>query len=267
MQQHFSYDGAVTEPHYSRGRGIAAGVVVLVFSLGTLGFGAGLMFAIIAIFVSDLSRRDLALLWGSVLVNAAAIATFLVSIAMGDSGNLLTWASFAVLLGQGFLEGILLAVVTSTKVAGRHVTPIYAEIAETAEDERQSVALDPALRFAIRQRERRAAARELVLRDPALADELKIGRPDLNRDFVDGGLIDVNAVPLWVLETTPGITSAIAKRIVEERTRRDGFKSSADLVVYADVPSEVVDQLGDILLFRPVTFPTADQAGLDDVSE
>jgi hypothetical protein len=246
-----SYYLRVTEEHYSRGRGIAAAIVVMVFSLGTLGFGAGLIFAAVAIFVGNLPRKDLTLLWWSVLVNLAAIAAFLGSFAIDPSGNNpLTWTALTVLLGQAFIEGIAVAIMTGLKVAGRRVTPVDVEIAETAENERQSVAFDPALRFALRQRERRKAAREIAQKDPALADELRIGRPDLDRDFVDGGLIDVNAVPQWVLETTPGITPALAERIVAERDRRDGFESGADLVVYADVPYDIVGELNEILLFR-----------------
>jgi hypothetical protein len=45
----------------------------------------------------------------------------------------------------------------------------------------------------------------LLGRDPAVAAELRIGRPDLPRNFDDGGLIDVNTVPAQVLSRLLGL--------------------------------------------------------------
>ena len=38
-----------------------------------------------------------------------------------------------------------------------------------------------------------------------LAQELKIGRPDLPRDYDDGGLVDVNHVPAAILAARLGL--------------------------------------------------------------
>jgi hypothetical protein len=112
------------------------------------------------------------------------------------------------------------------------------------------VASDPALRWALRQRERRRRSREIVAKDPALADELGIGRPDRERGFDDGGLIDVNHVPAAVLAELPGFDPAMADRVIYARERFDGLRSGADLVVHAEVPDEIVQRLGERLLFR-----------------
>ena len=48
-------------------------------------------------------------------------------------------------------------------------------------------------------RRRRTEALELATRDPQLARDLRIGRPDLPRQYDDGGLVDVNHAPAGVI--------------------------------------------------------------------
>lgn len=102
---------------------------------------------------------------------------------------------------------------------------------------------------AARQRERRRLARRIVAEDPERAATLAIGRPDLDRDFVDGGLIDVNHVPAWVLADLPGFTPELAERVVAARDRVDHLRCGADLVAHADVPADLVESLHDVLVF------------------
>jgi DNA uptake protein ComE-like DNA-binding protein len=112
---------------------------------------------------------------------------------------------------------------------------------------------DPAYLAAVTRRARREKARALVSSDPALATELGIGRPDLDRDFDDGGLVDVNQVLAPVLATLPGFTAELADAVTEARDRVGGqFFSADDLVVFAGVPANVVESVRDRLLFRPV---------------
>ena len=51
-----------------------------------------------------------------------------------------------------------------------------------------------------------AWARRLQQDNPVLAQELKIGRPDLPRGYDDGGLVDVNHVPAAILASHLGLT-------------------------------------------------------------
>jgi len=88
------------------------------------------------------------------------------------------------------------------------------------------------------------------MHDPALATALKIGRPDQQPEFDDGGLVDVNHVPASVLADLPGFDPAMAERVVSARERFDGLTSGADLVVHADVPNDVVARLSERLIFR-----------------
>ena len=50
----------------------------------------------------------------------------------------------------------------------------------------------------------RREARRLQQDNPVLAQELKIGRPDLPRGYDDGGLVDVNHVPAAILASHLG---------------------------------------------------------------
>lgn len=50
-------------------------------------------------------------------------------------------------------------------------------------------------------------ARHIVQTNPALARELRIGRPDLPREYDDDGLVDVNCVPGAVLADRLGLRS------------------------------------------------------------
>ncbi|WP_370124529.1 helix-hairpin-helix domain-containing protein [Streptacidiphilus sp. MAP12-33] len=113
------------------------------------------------------------------------------------------------------------------------------------------VAPDPAVTAALDRRARRAQARELAERDPALARELGIGRPDLPGTYDDGGLADVNHVPAPVLAGLPGMTPEAAARIVTTRGERGGFDSVAELEVWAELPRELADELADRVVFLP----------------
>ena len=133
----------------------------------------------------------------------------------------------------------------------RPETPIEM-LARIAAEERNASGDDPVLRAIVRRREQRQLAREIAAKDPRLAAELGIGRPSGDARFDDGGLIDVNSVDPAVLATLPGFDVAMADRVVQARQRLDGLRSTADLVLHADVPPEVVDQIADRLLFGVV---------------
>jgi hypothetical protein len=112
---------------------------------------------------------------------------------------------------------------------------------------------DPAYLEALRRHARREQARTLVVNNPALAAELGIGRPDLDRAFDDGGLVDVNEVPASTLATLPGFTGELAEEVIRARQRVGGrFFSPEELVVHGRVPPEVLERVRDRLLFRPV---------------
>ena len=102
---------------------------------------------------------------------------------------------------------------------------------------------------ALRRRKLREQARALATKDPALARELGIGRPDLRRDYDDGGLVDVNSAPASVLATLPGMTADLAAKAVEVRTVRGPFVSADDLSAELDMRPEWVDALADVTVY------------------
>jgi hypothetical protein len=107
----------------------------------------------------------------------------------------------------------------------------------------------PAVAAALAARQRREQARAIAERDPALARELGIGRPDLPHEFDDGGLVDVNRVPASVLVDRLGLSVVEASRVVETRDHLCGFSGPAELAVYAELPDATVEAVRDRLLF------------------
>ncbi len=112
---------------------------------------------------------------------------------------------------------------------------------------------DEALQHAEEQAEQRhklrAEARELAARDPARARELHIGRPDLWRDFDDGGLVDVNHAPSHILATLPGMTAELADKAVQLREQRGSFVSADDLSQALGLDPEGTADLADVTIY------------------
>jgi Helix-hairpin-helix motif len=110
----------------------------------------------------------------------------------------------------------------------------------------QQVALaDANVRLRLRRR-----ARRIFVTDPALADELRIGRPDLPRSFDDGGLVDVNHAPASTLTAVPGISTELAEQISLVRHGIGGFDSLDDLSVTLGLSPQSLDMAAQFLVFR-----------------
>ena len=107
---------------------------------------------------------------------------------------------------------------------------------------------DPLVELARERRRRRQSALQVLRREPALARDLRIGRPDLPRQYDDGGLVDVNNVPEHVLTTALGITREQAQRIVVERQRTGGFASVGEIATRGLLPAAVVRSFDDVLI-------------------
>ena len=97
--------------------------------------------------------------------------------------------------------------------------------------------------------ERRQEARRLAAANPALARELKIGRPDLPRDYDDGGLVDVNHVPGAVLAARLGLSAAEVTDVLAARDRLGRFSSADELGAYTQLSPDRVDELRDGMIF------------------
>lgn len=102
---------------------------------------------------------------------------------------------------------------------------------------------------AARQRiERRAEGRRLAARDPRLAREVGVGRPDVSGSD-DFGLVDVNHASQDALCRLPGITPEVARRIVKTREPLGLFKSAEDVGISVDLSPNVVDDIRDYTIF------------------
>jgi hypothetical protein len=112
--------------------------------------------------------------------------------------------------------------------------------------------VDPAIAAAQWRMNRRMEARQILATNAVLAAELRIGRPDLMRQYDDGGLVDVNHVPAKALTGTLDLPPAVAAAVVSERDRLGGFSSPDELVVYCDgVTPERLAVIRDRLIFVP----------------
>jgi hypothetical protein len=213
----------------------------------TLGFGTPFAFAAMAFALRSWWFGAAAVGYGAALVVEFATSG---SVEGTTADTVFNWALALVMVGGG-LHAALLSRRVNRALAG---TPAGTDelIASVSASERAAITNDPTLRRALGRRERRRRAREIVQTDPALADELGIGRIDRHRAFDDGGLVDVNRVAAQVLAELPGFTAAMADGVVSARDRLEGLSSTADLIVYADVPPEVAERLAPRLLFRPL---------------
>lgn len=126
--------------------------------------------------------------------------------------------------------GIMLAVDTTRMLRARAAAGSSPDIGFPSGE-----GADRAVATALAARQRRANSRQLVERDPLLAADLRIGRPDLPSDYDDGGLVDLNHAPAAVIAQVCGIDSALAERIAAARAA-GSFLTVDDVLTLVDLP-------------------------------
>jgi hypothetical protein len=109
----------------------------------------------------------------------------------------------------------------------------------------------PALAAALQARQRREEAKAIAARDVDLARELRIGRPDLPRQFDDGGLVDLNHVPAPVMVQQLGLAEAEAAQVVEARDHIGAFLSAEEVIAHTDLSPTLIDGIRERLVFLP----------------
>lgn len=146
----------------------------------------------------------------------------------------------------GGVLGIVLAVV-GTVQALRIREAVFAESDAAVENTvaAASVGHDAAIASALAARQRRAESVALTVKDPSLARDLMIGRPDLPREYDDGGLVDVNHVPKSILVSSLGFSTDQAQAVIDARDHVGGFVSSDDMSNLANLPPRMVDAIQD----------------------
>ncbi len=112
--------------------------------------------------------------------------------------------------------------------------------------------VDPALAAAQDRLAKRAQARALLASDPALAAELLIGRPDLGRQYDDGGLVDVNNAPAAVLASELALPADVAGQVAAARDRLGGLSYADELMIYCSgMTTARLNAIRDRLVFLP----------------
>jgi hypothetical protein len=97
--------------------------------------------------------------------------------------------------------------------------------------------------------ERRRDARRLITTNPDMARDLRIGRPDLPREYDDGGLVDVNHVPGTVLSGSLGLTPAEVADVLAAREKLGRFSSADEVCAYTSLSPDRVEELRDLMIF------------------
>lgn len=108
--------------------------------------------------------------------------------------------------------------------------------------EQEHPKLDPAITEVLEQRQRREQARAIVDEDPAMAVALSIGRPELPREYEDGGLVDLNHTTAAVLSAQLGWPEQVAMKFVNEREARGGYESMRELAALSGLDPRLIDQ-------------------------
>jgi hypothetical protein len=188
----------------------------LVLDVVTFGMASPIPFAHAAVRL----KRPVAWVWP--VLYAAAVTTLLVLVRKDDPDNTV----------GGLLVGLTIVAFCHLLWVRRQVWP------------RGAAPVDPAMAAALAAREKREQARKIVADDPALARELRIGRPDLDRRFDDGGLVDLGAAPAATIAEVCGIDLAVAEQIVQTRQARP-FDTLDDAFTWADIPYALWERVRD----------------------
>lgn len=169
--------------------------------------------------------------WG-VLWTLIAVAGWVVSIAQHGNG-----ASGGLLLLLGWAGGAATSFTLSAGSGRRLDSP-----------------LEQAVQAGEQRLHDRQKALALARRDPSLAQEIGIGRPD-RLGAVAAGVVDVNNASLTALLKLPGMTDELAARIIETRKRVGGFSSLEDMGLTLDLDGGLVEALRDETVFLPRVAP------------
>jgi hypothetical protein len=126
------------------------------------------------------------------------------------------------------------------------------ERAVWVKDRKPREPVDPVLAAAHDRLAKRAQARALLASNPVLAAELLIGRPDLGRQYDDGGLVDINNVSATVLASELGLPADVAEQVSAARDRLGSFSNPDELVIYCtDMTMARLNLIRERLVFLP----------------
>jgi hypothetical protein len=206
-------------------------------------------------------RRLAGKLWLLLLVPPFAITTWAAFLYIGIRARRAQWLAFAVLYAAMFVTFVVLdsprhpgstaeGVATGLGLLAWIGGGIHAIAVSGDASRRIQRPGDPLLEAGKARIRRRAEGRRLLATQPALAREVGLGRPDVP-GADDYGLVDVNHASAAGLQRIPGVTAALARRIVGQREQCGGFSSVEDLGLVLDLPPGAVEQMRDVAVFIP----------------
>jgi DNA uptake protein ComE-like DNA-binding protein len=197
--------------------------------------GAGFLTWAVFLILGRSAQRRAWLVWSAVY--AALIVAFCVlEAASGSSVTDLAASIAPIPFAIAWFGGIV------------HVAVIRRDAVRRIQQVRRVADGTPVLVAARERIKEREEGRRLAVKDPVLAREVGVGRPDLP-GAEDYGLIDVNHAAPGALCQLPGITPQIAERIGQTRQSVGLFTSAEDLCVTLDLPPNLTDDLREHAVF------------------
>jgi transposase len=175
--------------------------------------------------------------WAVFGAYAAAVAALAAIVSARTSGA----GNYA---GGAFVLGLMGVAAVHTAVAFRSSPGDPGSSSQTGRQDNRR-----AIEAARHRMKRRKAALDLVRSDPALARELRVGRPELPREYDDGGLVDVNHVPGHILAAHLGLAPDEAAAVIAARDKLGAFASAHELSAYAELTPSRVDELRELMVF------------------
>lgn len=193
--------------------------------------------------------------WAAVAAGAYGLALAAICLSIVGSGgfgvvlavSMLAWLG---VWGGGAVHAYLLGQQVREK-HHRELLKDHSKARPTPETMAKDDANAAALAEVEHQRTLRRKARQLLADNRVAARSLRIGRPDLPRNYDDGGLVDVNHAPIEVLLSMPGVTAEVAQELVDYRDAHNGFESMSDVVVHTSINPRLVDEFEEMALFLP----------------
>lgn len=191
---------------------------VPVFSCCLLGF-------VPPIVIAAKTRTRQAAMWAAAFTCAYLVGFALIGLQPDGADNIWTRLGALLVVATGIGGACYSAVVGSrldwSGSAPRTLAPLPAAPHDPNEG---------AIAGVLAARQKRAEARAVAQRDPQMARDLRIGRPDLQRHYDDGGLVDVNSAPPDVIAMWLGLTGEQAAHVVEVRQQLGRFERAEDLL-------------------------------------
>ncbi|MCD6638900.1 MAG: helix-hairpin-helix domain-containing protein [Nocardioides sp.] len=185
--------------------------------------------------------------WFGASAAVSILAMLLVGSQPEGSDNI--WTTLGAVLALGNLAAVLTYLgVVGKDIVWRELPPVGFAAPTMYQPSPPANLNDHAVAEVQRRRQLRSEARALVQRDPQMARDLRVGRPDLVRQYDDGGLVDINSAPAVVLVRSLGLTEAQAAHIVEARDSLGRFAQPDDLVTLAGLDQRRYDDIRELVI-------------------